>query len=339
MQLQDAAAIVTGGASGLGLATAARLVEAGARVTILDRGDGPGAEAARGLGARFAAADVTEADQVADAIGRAKQDGPVRILVHCAGRGSDRLRIVDRDHNVADLDSFAEVVRINLVGTYNVLRLVAAEMSRNAPAGDCRGAGLGRAARGPRGRGPLHPMRRLRRLHRRLGRPVPQRAPLLHHLAVHRSRPVGRKRPVHGPAARLTGDEDPRRGQRRGRHAVQPAGQRDPLGGHGRGGPARVLAATGRHGADVVIDTVPGATVPTTDGLACLAQRGRLIVAGIKGRRLDGLDIDALTLREYQIRGVFGSSRFGTRRAPQMLATPSRTCTPTASASNTSKRP
>ena len=140
MQLQDAAAIVTGGASGLGLATATRLVEAGARVTIVDRADSPGPEAARGLGARFAATDVTEADQVTEAIGLAKQDGPVRVLVHCAGRGSDRLRIVDRDHNAADLDSFAEVVRINLVGTYNVLRLVAAEMSRSTPVGDCRGA-------------------------------------------------------------------------------------------------------------------------------------------------------------------------------------------------------
>jgi threonine dehydrogenase-like Zn-dependent dehydrogenase len=84
--------------------------------------------------------------------------------------------------------------------------------------------------------------------------------------------------------------------------------------------PSRVLELTGGQGVDVVIDTVPGATAPTRDGLASLRQGGRLVVAGIKGRKLDGLDIDTVTLREYEIRGVFGSSQSGTRRALQMLA-------------------
>ncbi|MFC5751922.1 SDR family NAD(P)-dependent oxidoreductase [Actinomadura rugatobispora] len=139
MELQGVSAVVTGGASGLGLATVRRLLERGAKVTVVDREpDRPGL----GLDgrARLVTADVTAAGDVERAIEAARADGPVRVLVHCAGRGSDRLRIVDRSHAAGDLDVFAEVVHTNLVGTYNVLRLVAAEMSRNEPVGGCRGA-------------------------------------------------------------------------------------------------------------------------------------------------------------------------------------------------------
>ena len=142
MQLEGVSAIVTGGASGLGLATAAALVEQGASVTLMDLPGSGGEDAATGLGggAAFAPGDVTSETDVAAAIERARARGPVRALVHCAGRGSDRLRIVDRESQPGALDSFAEVVRTNLVGTYNVLRLVAAEMSRNELVGEGRGA-------------------------------------------------------------------------------------------------------------------------------------------------------------------------------------------------------
>ncbi|XVQ07705.1 SDR family NAD(P)-dependent oxidoreductase [Spirillospora sp. CA-255316] len=139
MRLQGVTAIVTGGASGLGLATARQLIERGAKVTVVDREPERPGHDLDGR-ARLVTADVTAADDVERAIEAARADGPVRVLVHCAGRGSDRLRIVDRSHAAGDLDAFAEVVRTNLVGTYNVLRLVAAEMSRNEAVEGCRGA-------------------------------------------------------------------------------------------------------------------------------------------------------------------------------------------------------
>src|SRR5438093_4236231 len=109
MRLQGASVIVTGGASGLGLATAQQLLKRGATVTIVDREQSQGPSVAHDLGARFAAADVTVEADVLRAIGEASATDPVRALVHCAGRGGDRLRIVNRDHTAAELDSFAEV--------------------------------------------------------------------------------------------------------------------------------------------------------------------------------------------------------------------------------------
>jgi NAD(P)-dependent dehydrogenase (short-subunit alcohol dehydrogenase family) len=146
MRLREVSALVTGGASGLGLATARRLLERGAYVTIVDRPESAGPDVAARLAtefdghARFAAADVTVEDDVQRAIDAASTDGPVRVLAHCAGRGSDRLRIVNRDHTAAELGSFVDVININLIGTYNVLRLVAAAMSRNEPVDGGRGA-------------------------------------------------------------------------------------------------------------------------------------------------------------------------------------------------------
>ena len=139
MRVRGAAAIVTGGASGLGLATARRLIDQGAKVTVVDREVGDGGHELEGS-ARLVRADVTCADDIERAVEAAAADGPLRFLVHCAGRGSDRLRIVGRDHAPGPLDGFAEVVHTNLVGTYNVLRLAAAAMSRNEPVGDCRGS-------------------------------------------------------------------------------------------------------------------------------------------------------------------------------------------------------
>jgi NAD(P)-dependent dehydrogenase (short-subunit alcohol dehydrogenase family) len=138
VDLAGLAALVTGGASGLGLATSGALTAVGANVTVLDLPDSWPADVARPGG--FVTGDVTVEDDVRRALAAARQTGPVRVLVHCAGRGSDRLRILDRERNPGDLDSFAVVVNTNLVGTYNVLRLSAAEMSGNDPIDGSRGA-------------------------------------------------------------------------------------------------------------------------------------------------------------------------------------------------------
>lgn len=142
MQLEGTSTLVTGGASGLGFATAARLVSRGASVVLLDLPGSPGEEALEQLGekARFVPADILDEDQVSAALDAAEQNGPLRAVVHCAGRGGDRLRIVDREGKPGDFDSFQNVVRINLFGTYNVLRLSAARMAANEVVDGDRGA-------------------------------------------------------------------------------------------------------------------------------------------------------------------------------------------------------
>ena len=132
MQIDQGSALVTGGASGLGLATARRLREAGAAVVILDLPTSAGAAVAEEIGAVFAPADVTDPVAVDAALDAAEAAGPIRALVHCAGRGGT-LRLVDRDGNPGDLELYEKLVRINLVGTFNVLRLTAARMARNEP--------------------------------------------------------------------------------------------------------------------------------------------------------------------------------------------------------------
>ncbi|ALX20348.1 SDR family NAD(P)-dependent oxidoreductase [Bordetella pertussis] len=125
-------ALVTGGASGLGLAAARRLLAAGARVVIVDLPGSPGEEAARELGpdARFAPADVTREDDMNAACDLAESLGPLRALVHCAGRGGP-VRLLDKEGNPGPMDTYADIVRVNLLGTFNTLRLVAARMARN----------------------------------------------------------------------------------------------------------------------------------------------------------------------------------------------------------------
>jgi NAD(P)-dependent dehydrogenase (short-subunit alcohol dehydrogenase family) len=131
MELTGASIVVTGGASGLGLATARDLLNRGATVVIADLPTSAGEEVARTLGIAFVAADITEEADVDAVLDVAEQAGPVRGLVHCAGRGGDRTRILGRDGAPGGLATFAEVIRVNLVGTYNVLRLAAARMARN----------------------------------------------------------------------------------------------------------------------------------------------------------------------------------------------------------------
>lgn len=135
MQLKGQAAIVTGGASGLGAETARLLAEAGARVAVLDiNGE---AAAARGaeIGGVGLACDVADADATSTAIAEAaRAHGPARILVNCAGIGAAK-RIVGRD-GAMPLGDFERVIRVNLIGTFNMMRLAAAEMSRLEPLTD-----------------------------------------------------------------------------------------------------------------------------------------------------------------------------------------------------------
>jgi NAD(P)-dependent dehydrogenase (short-subunit alcohol dehydrogenase family) len=135
MDIRGQAAIVTGGASGLGAATAAMLAEAGARVAVLDVNH----EGARATAQKFSGiaihCDVTKAEETAAAIGAAKKlHGPARILVNCAGVGPAK-RIVGREGPMP-LADFARVVEINLIGTFNAMRLVAADMQAASPLQD-----------------------------------------------------------------------------------------------------------------------------------------------------------------------------------------------------------
>lgn len=141
MKLAGNSFVVTGGASGLGLATVRRLLAGGATVTILDLGSSAGAEVAASLGAavRFAAADVRDTGAVDAALDVAQAAGPLRGVVHCAGRGGP-VRIVEKDGSPGSLEAYEEIVSINLVGSFNVLRLAAARMSTQDPVeGDGRG--------------------------------------------------------------------------------------------------------------------------------------------------------------------------------------------------------
>jgi NAD(P)-dependent dehydrogenase (short-subunit alcohol dehydrogenase family) len=130
--ISGSVAVVTGGASGLGQATVRKLAAAGAKVVILDLPTSAGQSVADELGddVVFAAADVTETDQVDAALDVADSLGDFRILVHCAGKGGP-IRVVDREGNPGSLEIYERIIRINLIGTFNVLRLSAARMAKN----------------------------------------------------------------------------------------------------------------------------------------------------------------------------------------------------------------
>jgi len=132
MQITGSGAIVTGGASGLGLATARRLAAAGATVTIIDLPASKGADVAEELGGVFAPADVTSAEEIAAAVAAAQAAAPLRIVVNCAGIAPPA-KVLDREGNPADLAAFERIIRINLVGTFNVIAQAAAVISKNAP--------------------------------------------------------------------------------------------------------------------------------------------------------------------------------------------------------------
>ncbi len=135
MNIDGKAALVTGGASGLGRATAEALARSGASVTIVDLPGSRGEEVAAGLrAARFIAADVTDEAEVQHAVDLA---GDLRIAVCCAGIGA-AARVVGRQ-GPHPLDLFRKVIDVNLVGTFNVLRLAAARMSKLDPVEEERG--------------------------------------------------------------------------------------------------------------------------------------------------------------------------------------------------------
>ena len=130
MQIQGSSALITGGASGLGLATARTLAAAGAVVTILDLPSSAGAEIASDLGGVFSGGDVTSAEDAAAAVAAAQAAAPLRIVVNCAGIAPPA-KVLDREGNPAVLADFERIVRINLVGTFNVLSQASAVIAKN----------------------------------------------------------------------------------------------------------------------------------------------------------------------------------------------------------------
>lgn len=135
MELTDTSvALVTGGASGLGLATATRLVAAGVQVVIVDLPSSAGADVAADLGdaAVFVPADVTDGDAIGEAVAEAGRRGRLQVAVNCAGIGTPA-RVLSRDGTPTSLEGYRTVLEVNLVGTFNVIRLAAAEMARHDP--------------------------------------------------------------------------------------------------------------------------------------------------------------------------------------------------------------
>lgn len=140
MRIEGLTSVVTGGASGLGLATAEALLEAGASVVLCDLERSNGEAVAKGLGERavFAPTDVTSEDQVQAAVDLAvERFGGVHIAVNCAGVGWAQ-RTTNRD-GPHDMKVFDLVVRVNLIGTFNVIRLAANQMAKQEPVGEERG--------------------------------------------------------------------------------------------------------------------------------------------------------------------------------------------------------
>ncbi|WP_261557958.1 3-hydroxyacyl-CoA dehydrogenase [Frankia tisae] len=130
MQIADSVAVVTGGASGLGLATATRLVDAGASVVLLDLPSSNGAAVAEKFGSavRFSPGDVTSPADVTAALDTAAELGPLRIAVNCAGIGNAAKTL--GKEGPFPLEIFERVIRVNLIGSFNVIRLAAERISK-----------------------------------------------------------------------------------------------------------------------------------------------------------------------------------------------------------------
>jgi NAD(P)-dependent dehydrogenase (short-subunit alcohol dehydrogenase family) len=138
MEIQKSSAIVTGGGSGLGAATARLLAQRGARVVVVDMQDEKGEAVAKETGGVFAHANVADPDEVIAAVEAARELGPLRALVNAAGIGW-ATRTIGRDGQYAsahDLDMYRRVIEVNLIGTFNCLRLAATAMSQNEPQAD-----------------------------------------------------------------------------------------------------------------------------------------------------------------------------------------------------------
>ncbi|WP_028643183.1 SDR family NAD(P)-dependent oxidoreductase [Nocardioides sp. URHA0020] len=143
MDINGASAIVTGGASGIGAAAARQLAAKGAIVVVADLQADKGEALAQEIGGVFARVDVTDTDQIKAAVNAAAEIAPLRAVVNSAGIGWAQ-RTIGRDgefDSAADLAAFTKVIAINLIGTFDVVRLAATVMSRNEPDADgCRGA-------------------------------------------------------------------------------------------------------------------------------------------------------------------------------------------------------
>ena len=133
VDINGASAIVTGGASGIGAATARQLAAKGARVVVADLQADRGQELAHEIGGVFVSVDVTNTEQIEDAVNTAADLGPLRALVNSAGIGWAQ-RTIGKDGEFAsahNLDAYKKVLAINLVGTFDCIRLAATAMSRN----------------------------------------------------------------------------------------------------------------------------------------------------------------------------------------------------------------
>ncbi len=135
LDLNGASAIVTGGASGLGYGSAARLAANGAKVLIADLDEEKGNQVATELGGMFVKTDVADEEQMRAAVDAAGEMGPLRAAVNSAGIGH-AMRTVNRKGDPFDLGQFEFVVRVNLIGTFNATRLAAAAMSKTEPLED-----------------------------------------------------------------------------------------------------------------------------------------------------------------------------------------------------------
>ena len=138
MDINGASAIVTGGASGIGAATARLLATKGAKVVIADLQADKGEALAKEIGGAFCKVDVTKTEDIVNAIEMAKDMGPLRVLVNSAGIGWAQ-RTVGKDgsyDSAANLDAYKKVIAINLVGTFDCIRLAATAMSTTEPLND-----------------------------------------------------------------------------------------------------------------------------------------------------------------------------------------------------------
>lgn len=141
MKLSNMSAVVTGGASGLGLATALSLRDKGVRVVIADFNAERGENAMKVLGdtCAYVKADVSDTEQMNAVFDKAVSMAPLRAVVACAGYGGP-VRLVEKDGQPGSLEKFEEIIRVNLIGTFNTLRLAAARMAQNEPIDGERGA-------------------------------------------------------------------------------------------------------------------------------------------------------------------------------------------------------
>jgi NAD(P)-dependent dehydrogenase (short-subunit alcohol dehydrogenase family) len=136
MNIHGQTALVTGGASGLGAATARALAAAGARVAVLDRNADAAAAVAAEIGGLGIAVDITDSDAIARALDRVDAElGPLRALLNVAGIGGAK-RLIGRDGTPMPLDHFRRIIDVNLVGTFDVIRQAAARMAANTPMED-----------------------------------------------------------------------------------------------------------------------------------------------------------------------------------------------------------